>query len=103
MECLGTEHETSPDKWYMRHRRRSVEPQSRSEEYGMELSDEEVAKLLAKDIDKHKSKDRNLHTNGIAGGRRRWTEVDIDRHTPEQSVHGRFMFAYIGVILGCCR
>ena len=26
------------------------------QEYGMELSDEDVAKLLAKDIDKHKSK-----------------------------------------------
>ncbi|CAK9024359.1 unnamed protein product [Durusdinium trenchii] len=41
-------------------------------EYGMELSDEEVAKLLAKDIDKHKSKAayRVGATHALFGGKR---------------------------------
>lgn len=41
-------------------------------EYGMELSDEDVAKLLAKDIDKHKSKAAYCvgATRGLFGGKR---------------------------------
>eukprot|EP00435_Cladocopium_sp_Y103_P071653 s617_g38.t1 len=50
-------------------------------EYGMELSDEDVAKLLAKDIDKHKSKAAYCvgATRGLFGGKRIGDKADRQR------------------------